>query len=114
MSDIFGGPPEDEEFEGGFDPFGYPEDYAEVEDPYGFWHGETPESWWSNDLTLENPNGESITMEAGEWYEATLNNDEINQAFYGMDTLDIIDDLIDLGLWEDEDWETWREQYGEG
>ena len=109
MSDIFGGPPEDE----GYDPLGYPEDYAEVEDPYGFFGGEVPEPWWYDDVTLYNDYNESITLPANEWYSATLIGDDIANEFYQMDVLDIIYELMDYGLWDSDDWETWREFYGE-
>jgi hypothetical protein len=57
---------------------------------------ETLEVWWYSDVTLENSYGESITMKVSQWYAATLHEDGINQALYGMDTLDIIDELIDV------------------
>lgn len=108
MSDIFGGPPYDDDE----DPMGYPEDYAELEDPYGFFHGDAPEGWWSDDVSLYNELGQEITLPANEWYEATFMGDDLTGDFYGMGVLDIIHELEDYGLWDADDWETWREQYG--
>ena len=109
MSDLFGGPPDDE----GFDPYGYPEDYPEVEDRYGFFHGDVPEPWWYDDVTIQNEFGRDITLPASTWYEATIADEEVTQMLYGMDPIDIIYELEDLELWDSDDWEVWREFYRE-
>jgi|SRR5215469_6651335 len=107
MSDIFGGPPDDQEY----DPLGYPVDFAEVEDPYGFFHGELPADYWYDNLTIEDEFGYQHTAPISEWYEATMTDDEITQVQYGMDPIDIIYELEDMGYWDEDDWEIWREFY---
>lgn len=109
MSDIFGGPPDDE----GYDPLGYPEDYAEVEDPYGFWYGDMPEAWWYDEVTLRDDYDGEHTLQANQWWEASLQGDEITNMLYSMDVLDIIHELEEYGLWDSDDWDRWRELYGE-
>lgn len=108
MSDIFGGPPEDE----GFDPQDFPEDYAEVEDPYNFFGGDVPEPWWNDEVTLYDDYGGEHTMSAADWFSATVEGDEITNMLYDMDVLDIIYELEEYGLWDADDWDTWRELYG--
>lgn len=108
MSDIFGGPPDGEDY----DPLGYPDDYTEVEDPYGFFHGDMPEAWWYDDVSIYNEYGEELTQPANEWYAATIMGDDATGDLYGMDVLDIIHELEDYGLWDADDWEVWRELYG--
>jgi hypothetical protein len=107
MSDIFGGPPDDE----GYDPLEYPIDYAEVEDPHGFFRGDLPEDWWYDNLTVEDEFGYEHTAPINEWFDATFADEEITQMQYGMDPWEIIYELEDMGYWTDEHWETWREFY---
>lgn len=105
MSDIFGGPPDD--------PFGFPEDYGEVEDPYGFFGGDVPDPWWGEPITLYDDFGEMHTLTAQEWYSATMEDPGLIEDLYTMEALDIIHQLEDYGLWDSDDWEIWREHYGE-
>ena len=108
MSDIFGGPPEDE----GYDPLGYPVDFAEVEDPHGFFHGDVPEDWWYETIGIEDEFGDVHYATVGEWYDATMQDEELTNLEYNMDPWDIIYDLEEYGYWDSDDWEVWKEAYG--
>lgn len=110
MSDIFGGPPDDEEY----DPLGYPEDYPEVEDPYGFWGGEVPGDSWYDQVTIENDYGQEMTMTSGEWHALTMDDPDGVLERFQMDNIDLIWELDYYGYWSSEDWEIWREGYEEG
>jgi hypothetical protein len=108
MSDIFGGPPDDE----GYDPLGYPTDYAEVEDPYGFYNGEIPTAEWYDNVTLFD--GETLTNQ--QWHDLVIQDvmtPGVADELYGVEAIDIIYELDDMGYWTDEDWETFRAYYGE-
>lgn len=102
MSDIFGGPPDDQEY----DPFGYPIDYAEVEDPHGFWHGDVPDDYWYDNITLGD-----VTLTNQEWHDLVMQPYDTAEELYGMDTYEILMDLSAMGYFDQDDWETWRNQY---
>ena len=113
MSDIFGGPPDDE----GFDPFGFPEDYYETqysaEDPYQFFGGDAPEQWWYEPFGITDLFGETHELSVGEWYGIAMGeNPEVLEQM-GWEEWDLINWLDYEGYWRDEDWEIWREHYGE-
>lgn len=103
MSDIFGGPPEDQ--------FGLPWDYPEVEDPYNFWGGNVPDNYWWNTYTIENDEGIEYDLSVNQWFAATMTDPEITERLYGMHPLEIIDELMAAGVWDDGDWDTWRSYY---
>lgn len=108
MSDIFGGPPDDEQY----DAFGYPIDYGEVEDPYGFWGGNIPDPYWSDRLTLYDDDGNPYTLTVQQWYDATMQDMEYIENTYNMSVFDIIYQLQwDYEIWDSEDWRVWREHY---
>lgn len=100
MSDTF--PPDEpdsiwsDKWEQGVDEYGYATD------------------WEQEDVTLYNDLGFPIANSIEDWHDiATYNHADELLDIYGMDNLDIIRELEDLGLWDAEDWETWREAYGE-
>ena len=70
--------------------------------------------WWEEDVTIYNDYFQPMTMTGEDWFNATLSNSmEENLALYGIDTLDIIHNLEDMGLWDADDWDTWRDAYSE-
>jgi hypothetical protein len=97
MTDMFG--PDDPQ-----EPPDYWQDrWADVGEP----------EWWDEDVTIYNDFFEPLTYTGEDWYNETLNSSPENLELYGIDTLDIIHQLEDMGLWDADDWEYWREQYGE-
>lgn len=108
MSDIFGGPPEDEQY----DAYGYPLDYAEIEDPYDFWRGRPIDPYWEESITLVDDDGVEHTLSVGDWYSVTMQDPELVHLTYNMDPYEIIMQLqYDYYVWDAEDWETWRDHY---
>jgi hypothetical protein len=99
------------------DMFG-PDDPGEPpEGPVDFWEdrwGDAgPPDWWNEDVTIYNDYFQELTYQGVDWYNETFNSNEENLELYGIDTLDIIHQLEDQGLWDADDWEYWRENYGE-
>lgn len=70
--------------------------------------------WQEEEITIENYAGIPVTHSIEDWHNfITEDSKEELLATYGMDTLYIIRELEDLGLWDAEDWETWRNEYAE-
>jgi hypothetical protein len=108
MSDIFGGPPDDDQY----DPFGYPIDYEEVENPYGFRFDEERDRYWKSNLTLYNDDNRAITMPVDRWFATTMQDPEWIHDTYGMDFHEIIRQMQwEYEVWDYEDWQVWREHY---
>jgi hypothetical protein len=97
MTDMFG--PDDPE---------EPPDYWE-----GRWQDTSEPEWWNADVTLYNDFLEPMTYTAEDWFNETLNSKEELLELYGLDNIDIIEQLEQMGLWDAEDWDYWREMYGE-
>lgn len=124
MSDIFGfpdePPPEEDPYdlEGILDQLfggGGGGDEPPTDDFTRIWWGdEQPASWWDDrrGVVLDGDYGERA-LTGRQWYEQLTNLDaEDFLATYGMTHQEAIHQMIDdFGIWEPEDWETWREQY---
>lgn len=87
------------------------------EEPPDYWEARWSETgepeWWDQDVTIYNDFFAPITYTAEDWYnEVTVYNAEELMEMYGMDNLDIIHQLEDIGLWDADDWAYWRELYG--
>ena len=109
MTDMFG--PDD--------PEGPPDYWSDRWDEAG---GE-PE-WWDDNVTIwgiQDNFFQPYTLTAEDWFNETLLFQEELLERYGIDNIDIIDQLMDIGLWErgepgypSADWAHWRELYEEG
>jgi hypothetical protein len=73
--------------------------------------GEPPE-WWDDTVTLYNDYFQPVGLTGEDWFNETLLSKEELMSVYGMDNLDIIHQLEDMGLWDAETWDEWRELYG--
>lgn len=79
-------------------------------------YGPPPEEpWdWEPEIDLYDANNVFIGSNTKEeWMQELLEPKEVLLVTYGYSNLDIIDALIELGEWDDYDWEWWREHYGE-
>ena len=108
MTDIFG---PDDDYPGGQEYPGYDEEPLN-EETWGD-HGILVGDEWYDDVTIYNDFFQPLTMTMQDWYDATLLGHEELLATYGIDNLDIIRQLEDQGIWDSDDWEIWREMYGE-
>lgn len=116
MSDIFGPGPDDPRDQEYYDRYGMSYDeysmrQSDATDPT-FWDREQTETWWNQGVELQNDSGETYTLSANEWYALTTADPDMVAQEYGMEPLDIIYQLQDdYGMWDSDDWETWRNQY---
>lgn len=100
MSDTF--PPDD-----AYDP--WEDKWEQGIEEYGY-----EDTWMQEDVTLYNDFGFPIANSIEDWHSLVTytSADELLET-YNMDNLDIIRELEDLGLWDAEDWEIWRDNYSE-
>lgn len=108
MTDMFGGdePPDDYQFQPWYTA---PDPIEGVWDDR--WLDEGEPEWWENDITLFTSYGQDISMDAESWFNLTIEESEVLEAAYGMNNLDIIYQLEDMGYWDADDWDYWRELY---
>lgn len=110
MTDMFG--PDD--------PGGGPPDYWQAR-----WADTGEPGWWDDQVTIygdwDGTSFASYTYTAEDWFNevTTYSGPELID-MYGLDNIDIINQLMDQGLWErgypgfpSEDWAYWRELYEE-
>jgi hypothetical protein len=67
--------------------------------------------WFGNEVTIQNPYGETYSETLAGWHDVTLQADYEIQYSYGMTRDDIIYALQRQDLWDDEDWDWWRENF---
>jgi hypothetical protein len=114
MTDLFG-PDDPDDFS--YDDTSFQPWYTGQDTETGLWDDhwldEGEPAWWDSDITLFNSYGNDITFDAETWFNLTLEQSEVLEAAYGIDNLDIIHQLEDQGFWDADDWDYWREEYGE-
>jgi hypothetical protein len=78
--------------------------------------GDDP-GWYGNEITLYDADGNPIPEGGGwtmaEWHDELLRTKGELVADYGLGNIDLIYQLLALGIWDEEDWVQWREDYEE-
>jgi hypothetical protein len=108
-------PPTPQEVETVGPPGGYPPPDEGIMRPGGplFPTEEQVPPWFGNEVPLEddygNPIGAGFTVD--DWLHEALRTKEELLEEYGIDNLDIMYKLQEMGLIDEQDWEDWRDQY---
>lgn len=75
------------------------------------------EPWYGEEITLYDAWGNPIPEGGGwtinDWYGEVLRTKGELVSRYGLGNIDLIYQLMALGMWDDDDWARWREDYDE-